>query len=250
MTPNISRHTFRCPSKRCHKERTIRTGSFFEKSKLSCRQILLLAYWWLLKVPQRSIETITSCDSKSVQAFHEHFRQLVGSALREEDCIVGGDGIIVEVDESKFSKRKYHRGHAVDGAWILGGVERTAEKRIFLVQVPDRSASTLLNILAEHIRPRSIVMTDLWRGYIGMAESLNVVHQTVNHSVEFVDWHTGACTNSIEGTWNGVKLSITPRQRSKKIIDNCLLEYIWRRLNKGSLWESLLNAMRDVHYTQ
>lgn len=57
-----------------------------------------------------------------MQAFHEYFRQLVGSALKEEDTIIGGNGIVVEVDESKFSKRKYHRGHAVDGAWILGVV--------------------------------------------------------------------------------------------------------------------------------
>jgi hypothetical protein len=33
---------------------------------------------------------------------------------------------IVEVDESKFGKRKYHRGHRVEGVWVIGGVERTA----------------------------------------------------------------------------------------------------------------------------
>jgi ISXO2-like transposase domain len=223
MSPCLSRRTFRCPRKRCHVEITIKTGTFFEKSRLSCGKILSRGYWWLLRVPQRYIETITRCDSKTVHAFHGYFRQLVGDSLSEEDCMVGGDGVIVEVGESKFSKQKYDVGHQVDGAWILGGVERTSEKRIFLKQVSDRSAKTLLDILAQHIRPGSVVMTDLWRGYIGMAEALGVEHVTVNHSIQFKDPKTGACTNTIEGMWNGVKLTITPRQRSKKTIDQYLL---------------------------
>ena len=38
---------------------------------------------------------------------------------------IGGPGIIVEIDESKFGKVEYHRGHRVDGVWVFGMVERT-----------------------------------------------------------------------------------------------------------------------------
>ena len=31
---------------------------------------------------------------------------------------------IIETDESKFGKRKYHRGACCEGQWIFGGVER------------------------------------------------------------------------------------------------------------------------------
>lgn len=31
--------------------------------------------------------------------------------------------VVVEVDEYKFGKRKYHKGHQVEGVWVVGGVE-------------------------------------------------------------------------------------------------------------------------------
>ena len=63
---------------------------------------------------------------------------------------IGGEGIIVEIDESKFGKRKYNRGHRVEGVWVVGGVEITPERRMFAVSVQDRSADTLRDIIQEH----------------------------------------------------------------------------------------------------
>ena len=45
---------------------------------------------------------------------------------------VCGSGVIVQVDECKYRKRKYSRGHIFEGIRILGGVEITHEKNVFL----------------------------------------------------------------------------------------------------------------------
>ncbi len=66
----------------------------------------------------------------------------------------------MEIDESKFGKRKHHRGHRVQGVWVVGGVERTADRKLFAVTVEDRSARTLLQIIVDNVAPGSILYTD------------------------------------------------------------------------------------------
>ena len=42
-------------------------------------------------------------------------REVSATILEVESQPIGGVGKIVEIDESKFGKRKYHRGRRVDG---------------------------------------------------------------------------------------------------------------------------------------
>jgi hypothetical protein len=66
--------------------------------------------------------------------------------------MIGGEVKVVEIDESKFGKRKYHRGHYVKVQLVFGGVER-GTGRTFLVAVHDRSAETLIDIIKQWILP-------------------------------------------------------------------------------------------------
>ena len=59
--------------------------------------------------------------------------------------------------------------------------------------VPDRSAATLLPIIAQSILPGSAVMSDLWAAHGGIG-ALGFQHLTVNHSINFVGPVTGAHT--------------------------------------------------------
>ena len=44
----------------------------------------------------------------------------------------------VEIDESKFGKRKYYRGHRVEGQWIFVGREKYNKKKVFMIPVHNR----------------------------------------------------------------------------------------------------------------
>lgn len=237
---------WRCTKSKCGGQLSIRRGSFFSKSRLECRQIMCLAYLWLNKIPTTSIIAMTGTSSATVTAFNNYFRNLVADSLEQEDCVIGGPGVIVELDESKLGKRKYNRGHRVDGVWVLGGIERTPAKKVFIEQVEDRSAETLLEVIGRRVLPGSVVFTDMWRGYSSITELLGHEHRVVNHSVEFVSID-GTHTNTIEATWCGLKLMIPKRNRTQNV-EGHLWEYIWRKTNTGDIWNAFLDALKEVSY--
>ena len=82
------------------------------------------------------------------------------SIIESESQCIGGPGIIVEIDESKFGKRKYHRGHRVDGVWVLGFVERTPKKKIMFVPLQNRKKETLTAMICRFVKPGSIIYSD------------------------------------------------------------------------------------------
>lgn len=240
--------SFRCPKKNCNKRISLKTNSFFSKCRLKCHEVMHLAYLWLSKAKNETAIIHTGFSKETISDYYKYFRELVASGVILEDNMIGGEGIIVELDESKLGKRKYHRGHHVEGVWIFGGVERTPQRDTFFVAVENRNAETLLEIIRTHVRPGSIIITDLWRAYSGIQRLLGFDHLCVNHSQYFVDPETGAHTNSIEGTWNGLKICIGPRSRVRDGIESRIGEFQWRRINSTNIWEAFLCLLKDIHY--
>ncbi|KII65077.1 hypothetical protein RF11_05656 [Thelohanellus kitauei] len=88
----------------------------------------------------------------------------------------------------------------------LGRIERTNERRVFLVEVPDRVAKTLISIITAHVLPRSQILRTIYD------------NNTINNYQHFLDPWTGAYINTIEGTWNAPK----KKERTKKWNELCL----------------------------
>ena len=189
------------------------------------------------------MQLITGCSSATITHFAGLFRQLVANEVEEDEGQIGGKNVIVEIDESKFGKRKYHRGHHVEGAWVIGGVERTVERRVFAEVVEKRDAATLVDVVRRRVAPGSIVYSDLWKAYEAIPSAAHLEHRTVNHSRYFVDPDTGVHTNTIEGTWHGLKVGIPERVNYLGKIENHISEFIWRRQNESDTWSAFLNCL-------
>ena len=84
-------------------------GTFFTKLKLPLNIILLLGYLWLVKLNWTQTSLITGLSENVVTNFIGFFRQLMSLALDAEDTQIGGPGIVVEIDKTKFGERKYNR---------------------------------------------------------------------------------------------------------------------------------------------
>lgn len=124
---------------------------------------------------------------------------------------LGGENAIVEIDESLFRyKQKYHRGRQpTREMWVCGLIDISVNpKKISLHLVEDRQLETLLPIIVNVCRKDTIVHSDSWKSYNGIARNLRFTHKTVNHSEHFVNPNNGVHTQNIECLWNSCKYYI------------------------------------------
>lgn len=239
---NLKRKSYRCYTKSCQKECGIYRNTVLENRNVKPHEFLLLAYLWICETPQKTIIKMTHHSSATITNFLNLFREIVMESLTEEDSQIGGENIVVEIDESKFGKRKFNRGHHVEGVWVIGGVERTPERKLFLKIIEKRNSESLLEVIKAHVKQGSIIYTDGWQGYNLIEPVLKMEHSVVNHSLHFVNPENGHHTNTIEGTWSGVKRKIPVQKRTSKISPH-LFEFIWRRKNNNYLWNAFISSL-------
>lgn len=219
---------WRCSNRKCNKKTSIREGSWFSGTHLLLEQAVKLTYYWVYELPGEFISRELKIGGEHTVVDWRNFaREVCLSVLEQDSEQIGGPGKFVEIDESKFGKRKFHRGKRIEGVWVFGGIERES-KRCFFEVVEDRSAATLIPLIKKYIRPGTTILSDCWKAYSSLS-SEGYLHLTVNHSIEFKNKETGACTNQIKSTWNAVKRSLPKSGTQKHLYDSYLVEYCIRK---------------------
>ena len=149
-----------------------------------------------------------------------------------------GQAIVVEIDESKYFHRKFHRGQWHEGHWVFGGIERISGK-CFLVEVPDRTAATLTGEIMGHILPGTHIVSDGWAAYANIDNIRNGIytHSVVVHQQHFVDpLDADVHTQNVENMWMRAKRKLK-RQfgTSRALFPSYLHEFMFR------------SSLRDLH---
>jgi len=177
------------------------------------QEVLFLTYEIVHNVKAKSIVREYAHGPATVTDWRQFVREAMAVYLEDNSQKIGGPDKTVEIDESKFGKRKYHRGHRVQGQWIFGGVER-GTGRSFFVPVRNRTKATLTAIIRAWVEPGTTIISDCWAAYNDLGRQ-GYTHQTVNHRIGFVNHATGAHTNTIEGYWHHLKVYVDPYCRKK-----------------------------------
>lgn len=136
---------------------------------------------------------------------------------------------------------------------------KNATTKMFYTSSKRSEADTLLPLIMKYIKPGSIIHSDCWKAYNWINNLTNpdydvfeipqhYIHKTVNHSIEYVNKTDSTHTNTIEGTWFGIKIRIPNWNQTKDFIDGFTLEFIWHRQHAGNVWEGLLSALFKVEY--
>ncbi|XP_066925007.1 uncharacterized protein [Clytia hemisphaerica] len=232
---------WRCRKKDHSSEASIRKGSWFEKSNLTLEEIIELTYWWSTGCEQTQVCKEMGVSSKTAVDWYSFCREVCEVIIMVHSKPIGGPGTRVQIDESKFGKRKYHRGHKVEGQWVFGGIEEESRQN-FMVAVEKRDKKTLIPIIERYILPGTTIISDCWKAYDCLSQK-DYEHLKVNHSVEFVN-SNGDHTNKIEGHWRQAKKNLPPFGVKKYLFSSHLAEFMWRYTHKES--DHFIQFINDV----
>ena len=157
---------------------------------------------------------------------------------------------IVEIDESKFFHRKYHRGQWREGHWVFGGIER-GTKKCFLVEVAQRNAQTLLPLIQQWILPGTHIISDGWAAYNGIDRINGGIysHDVIVHEQNFVDPNDrDVHTQSVESMWSRAKRIFWQNYgTSRELFDRNLIEFMWREKYDENSFSNILTHVMEQY---
>lgn len=242
---NIKEKAYRCYKNECGFKTNLLNHEIMKGTHLKLHKILWIWYLYSIKTPIQGIIAALGVSSVTVCKWTKKLRYILAEKVKKTFEKIGGQDIIVEVDETKMGKRKYNRGHKVEGVWCIVGIERTTRKRFFAIDVEKRDTETIKAVFEKYIEQGSIIYTDGWRAYTKVCEDLGYQHDTVNHTLHFKDPVTNVHTNTVEGKNNGLKLGIPVRNRTKKDIKGYLHYLVFKKQNENNFWNSILMCLKD-----
>ena len=82
---------------------------------MTLQEILKFTYWWTIGLTQQQIMLQLQISSSTVVDWSMFCREVCEVTIEKESQQIGGKGKRVQV-----GKRKYHKGHYVEGQWIFG----------------------------------------------------------------------------------------------------------------------------------
>lgn len=201
----------------CREQFTVTVGTVFERSKIALNV-------WLYA-------THLLCSSKKGMSAHQLHRMIgvtyktawfmmhrIREAMRDTDAgPIGGEGKVVEADETYFGQRENPRvvrtsgqpfikkGKAAQKRPVVALVERGGQVRMFHVE--DANAANIRDVLVRNVDRKSALHTDESRLYIETGKEF-ASHRTVKHSAgEYVRYEDGFAihSNTVENVFSVFK---------------------------------------------
>lgn len=157
---------------------------------------------------QSKVDSKADTGEKTAIQMYQYLRDVCSIKLLQIPIQLGGPGIVVQIDESLFNhKAKYNRGRSASKEqWVFGLADTSTKPAITYLEVVDkRNAETLLPIISKAVKAGTIIHSDQWKAYQNINTQLQLTHETVNHSLNFVDPTTGVHTQAIESYWAKAK---------------------------------------------
>jgi transposase-like protein len=171
---------WKCYSKQCRKQFTVKVGTVFEDAHIPLHKCLQAAH--LLCSSKKGfsahqLHRILEIDYKSAWFLLHRLREAMRDGVLAP---MGGEGCFVEVDETYIGKQEGHERApgAAHKNIVLTLVERGGSARSF--HIDSFSIARVVPIVRQNIRRESDFMTDMARQYIELGKEF-ASHGSVHH---------------------------------------------------------------------
>ena len=246
---------------RCQRDsyvKSVRVGSFFQRSHLPLDLLMKIIVFWAKQEPQKEITRCYKVTEKPLLDWYNFLRDVAREYLTNNPYHLGGfddEGKprVVEIDESKYFHRKYHRGQWRDGHWVFGAIERDTGTCIMQV-VPDRTAATLTALIAQWLLPGTRIMSDGWAAYANLSTIHGGIfqHDVVIHEANFVNPNDrDVHTNNVENMWMRGKRQLKRMfGTSDTLFPTYLVEFMWRerfKEHQDRYFECMVHCIRQSY---
>ena len=201
---------FNCP--KCQRQYGGRTQSIYEGTRKPLKERIICTFLWYVNDLYRTQLREVHLSEHLICEVRLTMNAIAQLQTENDIRQIGGPLVVVEVDEVQIRRRKNGVGRLKEEIWVIGGVERPMIQSndrppMFLDILPSRSKESIEAALTKWIKKGTIVITDAYIGYADL-ERLGFVHFDVNHREAFIDPHSGAHTERIEGLWHQLRRSL------------------------------------------
>jgi transposase-like protein len=223
----------------CREQFTVTVGTVFERSKIPLSRWFAALFLMVASkkgVSAHQAHRMLGISYKSTWFMMHRLRE----AMRQGGLArMGGEGSIVEIDESYIGHRA---GTEPKPRWVrhkhavLTLVERGGSARSF--HIDDATKEEIVPIIRANIARESHLMTDEARRYQRLGKEL-AGHGVVDHSREeyaYVDRHSTVSTNTVEGYYSIFKRGMKGvyQHCSEKHLHRYLAEFDFRYSNRSA----------------
>ena len=235
------REIFQCNI--CTKRYSIRTGSFWFKSKLQLNVLLGLLYFFSIGSSITEVCKFFNSKISRVSAiqWYTYFRDII-TAYLINNPVTFSNNCTVHCDETFIGgKRKYNKGRIpkTKTRWLFGIVDK-AEHKAYIQFVPKKNHENIVRIIQQKVPIGSNINTDGAQVYKILRFQYN--HKFVIHERMYVA-PDGTHSNWIENFWSNLKMHLKSiRGSQQRMLDAHLDEYMYRynRKHEGNMFDLLI----------
>jgi transposase-like protein len=228
--------------------KSLRKDGCFENFSLDLCTIVKFCFYWAQGIQQFEIIKLLTISRSVCLKFENFFCEKIKVYFERYPIRLGGFNRFCQIDESKLNFNvKSHVGRGPrEQIWCFGIADTTTTPSLgFCCVVSDRTANTLLPIIARVCRPGTTIVSDEWAAYNNIQNRLGFSHFKVCHKENFVNPVSLLHTQNIESYWNKLKLVIKKMKGIKKNKHEDFLNvFMWRERIVGCEWEKMSELIK------